>query len=723
MLLNWFAPSAASSAGTDQRPRLALITRGLRRIATLPALLPEWSLVHGLPARHAHAVLAWGHKPSAQIAEAFAQRQGINILRVEDGFLRSVGLGNTCPPLSIVLDPEGIYYHAAHPSRLENLIATPLSPAQACRAQTLQQTWVQSRVSKYNHGPDRLPPSLQAQAAKQPVLVIDQTAGDASIQGSGANAADFAHMLAAALDEHPHAPVWLKVHPDVVAGRKQGHFDLSGLSPAVASRVTLIADDVHPPALLEVCRAVYVVSSQMGFEALLWSRPVRCFGMPFYAGWGLTQDARPAPLRRQPHRPSLDALTHAALISYPRYLDPETGQRCEAEHTLAHIALQRQHRARFPTPVQVLGLSRWKRPIAAGFLQGTPLRFVQQEQALTAGHTVAVWGRTVLRTEPTWAGQPNRPDRDEHLGAPPEHNTPQHSVLRIEDGFIRSVGLGADLVRPLSWVIDDVGIYFDATQPSRLEALLQSHPFDETLRQRAAKLRQDIVQAGLTKYNVGQGQWQRPATAARVILVPGQVETDASIRWGAADIRTNLDLLRAVRTHAPDAYLVYKPHPDVMAGLRHGGAAWAQTRAQFTALCDAIVIDVPMHDLLTQVDEVHTLTSLTGFEALMRGKIVHTWGLPFYAGWGLTHDHAPTDSPALRRRQRSLSIDAMVAAALILYPSYLSRHSGAFTTPERALQELREWQALEPASVSPARRAWRWLKRQTLGQMARRRGR
>jgi capsular polysaccharide export protein len=95
-------------------------------------------------------------------------------------------------------------------------------------------------------------------------------------------------MLEAALDEHPGLPVLLKVHPDAIAGRKHAHF--AELPAGAASRITLLASNAHPPTLFEAAQAVYVVTSQMGFEALMWDRPVRCFGMPFYAGWGLTRD-------------------------------------------------------------------------------------------------------------------------------------------------------------------------------------------------------------------------------------------------------------------------------------------------------------------------------------------------------------------------------------------------------------------------------------------------
>jgi capsular polysaccharide export protein len=275
-------------------------------------------------------------------------------------------------------------------------------------------------------------------------------------------------------------------------------------------------------------------------------------------------------------------------------------------------------------------------------------------------------------------------------------------VIRLEDAFLRSVGLGADLVRPVSWVMDERGIYYDATRPSDLEHLLLNRIFDTPLLARAAVLRERIVASGLTKYNVGQGGWQRPAGAARVILVPGQVETDASIAYGAPEgvcaVRRNMDLLRAVREANPDAYVVYKPHPDVLAGLRLKGLD-EDSALQW---CDEQVVDVAMGELLPAVDEVHVITSLAGFEALLRGKKVTCYGQPFYSGWGLTTDVAPVG-----RRTRRLSLDELVAGTLILYPTYVSRTTGRFTTPERALDELMLWRE-QGASTMPW---WRKLLR------------
>jgi len=322
------------------------------------------------------------------------------------------------------------------------------------------------------------------------------------------------------------------------------------------------------------------------------------------------------------------------------------------------------------------GFSWRKRAILRRFLGEVPVRFVRDVRNLSRGDQLLLWGDAPL------PGQ--LPDGVR--------------IVRVEDGFLRSVGLGVDLVQPLSWVLDARGLYYDARRPSDLEYLLQESPFDDAMLARAARLRQRIVEAGLSKYNVGNDRWTRPEGSKRVILVPGQVESDASIRTGAAGVRTNIGLLRAVRAANPDAYALYKPHPDVVAGLRATGAGEDRART----LCDEVAGPVAMNALLPQVDEVHVMTSLTGFEALLRGKPVTCYGQPFYAGWGLTQDKAPVP-----RRTRKLELDALVAATLIAYPRYVSRTTGKPITPEEAVAELLAWRAQSTAELTLWRRFMR----------------
>lgn len=283
---------------------------------------------------------------------------------------------------------------------------------------------------------------------------------------------------------------------------------------------------------------------------------------------------------------------------------------------------------------------------------------------------------------------------------------PDVKILRLEDGFLRSVGLGVDLIRPMSWVVDSHGIHYDASHPSDLEEILAKTTFSPTMIARAASLRERIVAEGLTKYNIGVSRWQRPAGVNKVILVPGQVESDASLTYGAPDIRSNIGLLAAVRQANPKEYIIYKPHPDVLAGMRAKGTG----EDEALRWCDELVTDAAMGDLLKTVDEVHLLTSLAGFEALLRGKSVTCYGQPFYSGWGLTKDIIPNP-----RRSRRLSLDELVAGVLIDYPLYLSRTSDALITPEQALDELLAWRAKNGMSVPWWRRCFRIILRLVLG--------
>ena len=313
-----------------------------------------------------------------------------------------------------------------------------------------------------------------------------------------------------------------------------------------------------------------------------------------------------------------------------------------------------------PEALYVYRFPYWKWPVVRQCFPERRIIFIEQVDAVQPQSWLVLWGMCPV----------------------PDFLPPDVRVLRLEDGFLRSVGLGADLIKPLSWVVDGSGIYYDATRPSDLEMLLASSIFDAELLSRAADLRSRIVDAGLTKYNVGQASWLRPHYASRVILIPGQVESDASIAYGAAGIRTNMELLLAVREANPDAYLVYKPHPDVHARLR----AMGRDEHEAYRWCNEVVTNVPMGNLLMAVDEVHVLTSLAGFEALLRGKAVTCYGQPFYSGWGLTQDIVPN-----ARRSRRLTLDELVAAALIKYPLYLSRDGNKLTTPEQALDELLSW--------------------------------
>lgn len=653
----------------------------------------------------------WGHKPATKSLRRHAKYSDGLYLALEDGFIRSLGLGaQGYPPWSIVVDDLGIYYDASQPSRLEILVRQLAADCQSTaelerqaaahvllhNAQHGMALLLAYRLSKYNHAPDFLPPVGWQQDA---VLVVDQTVGDRSVRYGNADADTFRQMLRTAVQENPTKQIWIKTHPDVLCGKKQGY--LTRLAE-MEERVQLLGVDANPLTLLPHVSQVYTVCSQLGFEALLCNKPVVTFGQPWYAGWGLSDDRHPlaANLAKRRGAATLQQLFAAAYLQYCRYLHPDTGGPGTAFDVIRHLHRQKAINDRLRGELVCIGMSWWKRAVLAPFLRqpSCKLRFVRSAKALQRlpsqpMRKIAIWG----------SGQADI------LHLAQERNWP---LLRIEDGFIRSVGLGSNLTPPLSLVLDDEGIYFDPRQPSRLETLLATQQFEDMDLVEAAALRAQLLGAGLGKYNVGQDALQLPLPRpAVVILVVGQVEDDASIRTGSPWIHTNLDLLKVVRRAYPTAFIVYKPHPDVVSGNRIGSIAAEDS----DGLADMVTTQCDMHLCLQQVDEVHTMTSLAGFEALLRGKRVVCYGLPFYAGWGLTQDvfaDVPLASgephPAWQRRSRSLALNELIAASLLLYPCYIDPVSGDAISPSQATTLL----AHQKADRTATRLHGNWLSKQ-----------
>ncbi|WGM30326.1 hypothetical protein KKHFBJBL_00542 [Brevundimonas sp. NIBR11] len=654
---------------------------GILEVPFLRTFLPEFDL-KASPFTAIDAVVGWGLKDTSKIGRDRAAAKGLPYVALEDGFLRSIGLGETgAASLSLIVDEVGVYYDATRPSRLEQLIETAedwCDGAMRARAGALIERIVASGLSKTNMG-GPLDRSILRPGKR--ILLVDQTAGDASIGNGLAGPESFAAMVRTAKDERPDAQLIVKRHPAVAAGRKKGciaEADLSG--------VTMLDADVRPAELLAEVDEVWCVTSALGFEALLRRLPVRCFGASFYSGWGLTTDE--VQTGRRGVARDLETVTAAALIAYPRYVDPVTGLRCEAEAAVERLISLRERSHRLAGYWAGVGFSPAKRPPIRRLLNGPKTRmkyFASASRA--AAKAEALGGRLIY-----WAGKETA-----EIAAVAE--TARAPVVRMEDGFIRSRGLGSDFFGALSVALDDQGVYYDPTRPSRLESLIEGGGQSEAMLARAAMLRTRVVEAGLSKYNLAASQ-ARPdwPTDRQKVLVVGQVENDKSILKGCGDIRTNSGLVAAARADFPDAYLIYRNHPDVMNGNRPG-----MLNASAIEAVDATADDFDIIDCLEACDGLATLTSLSGFEALLRGKTVAVYGRPFYGGWGLTQDRMTYE-----RRTRRSSLDAIVAAALIEYPIYV--------TPEGWPCEAEDLVAAliaarnDPPPAAPPHQIARWWK-------------
>nr|WP_284041617.1 hypothetical protein [Halomonas olivaria] len=242
----------------------------------------------------------------------------------------------------------------------------------------------------------------------------------------------------------------------------------------------------------------------------------------------------------------------------------------------------------------------------------------------------------------------------------------------VEDGFIRSAQLGATKAPPMSLCLDSKTPYFDATRASELEDLLNNFDFSSQpkLLEQAKEGIKLLLETGISKYNNSQPvniEKMYGSKTKKRVLVLGQVEDDASIQYGCEKKLTNNDVVRLAVKENPDAQVIYKPHPDVMNGHR----PYQSNPTDVENISLVLTNDVPLANAFETVDHVYTITSLGGFEALLRGIKVTTLGCPFYSGWGLTDDRQKNE-----RRKRQLNLNEIFSIAYLVYPKYFNADSG-----------------------------------------------
>ena len=306
------------ASGQDAPARLRYLNAGflwqprIRRILALAGT----PLVPGLPGP-SDAVAVWGQSPYAARGKRAAQARGAPLWRIEDAFLRSLHPGRAGgPPLGLLIDRQGgVHFDATRPSDLETILArAPLDDtALLDRARAGMARMAAAHLSKYTgHDPDlpTPPPGY--------VLVIDQTRGDAAVRASGGSVGVFRDMLAQARAEHPGRRVVIKSHPETAQGLRPGHFDANDTGDGI----TVLSAPVSPQALLDGACAVYTLSSQMGFDAILAGHRPQVFGTPFYAGWGLTEDRSAMALPRRGRSLTRAQLFAGAMILAATWYDP-----------------------------------------------------------------------------------------------------------------------------------------------------------------------------------------------------------------------------------------------------------------------------------------------------------------------------------------------------------------------------------------------------------------
>jgi len=602
----------------------------------------------------------WGMKNSGKkIRNKKKLLKNFSIVYLEDGFIHSFGTKKTKIPASICTDKKGIYYDFKSKSDLFDYIKEELSKEEYLRTKRLIALWKEYGISKYNYPNFLHPPDYPF------VLLIDQTYGDLSISYGGADDIAFRRMHDFAVNKWPNLAIVIKQHPDVVSKKKRGYLEKYINSNKICK---VISEQGQINKLVESCVALCVVTSQVGFEGLIYGKEVHVFGNPFYSGWGLTID-HSLYIDRKRNSVSLEQLVFSSLVKYQTYLNPKNKEICEIEKIIEYIYKRRKIHKFFPNNLYCLNLTPWKaRQIKRFTKELNGIKVSPFRKYKRGMQNVLVWGKTI-----------NPDNIFKNI----------NTFITVEDGFIRSVGLGGDLFSPMSLVFDKKGIHYDYSKPSDLEELLQTRVVNDEELSRAIELIKDIKIKKISKYNIKTERVFLDKTNSlkkRIILVLGQVETDNSIIYGVPNDgiqKTNYSLVCQVKKDYPNDYIIYKPHPDLENNLRSRGVE----EVLIKNIADSIAHKIAINDLFEICDRVAVFTSLGGFEALIRNIPVTCYGLPFYSGWGLTEDKF-INNLLKGRRTRKLKLEELVYIAIIEYPYYVSLRLNCNTEVEDIVNEI-----------------------------------
>ena len=643
--------------------------------------------------------IGWGRKKSGYKAMEDAKKNKSKYLLLEDGFIRSLGLGvEGYPTFSIVEDDIGIYYDATAPSKLENILNdynftsdTKLLDT----AQTAINLIKNHHISKYNNFKDITEDYLFFDTNKK-VLIIAQTAADSSLEYGLGYEFTTDEMIQSAIEENPTSTIYIKIHPDVLSGKKDSDIDID----FARKHCEIIDENINPISLLKHFDTVYTKTSQMGFEALIVGCKCVCFGVPFYSNWGITDDR--IVCKRREKKLTVQEVFAGAYILYSRYYNPYKKRKSDILDTINTIIelkdknIQAPKKFQLQLPVKLkkillycreykrvissnniavffdihkgkndkkvaicIGFSEWKREYIKEYLSTYTLYFtnhrtpswklIQLLETLHQDYEIFVWSyKDKLKLRNYFIKN-------------------KKTITRVEDGFIRSIGLGVDETKPLSLVFDNRGLYFNSQTLSNLEYILsyKASKYSNEKLTKAKILIEKIVSKGISKYNFTKTNKtiEYIPKNTNIVLVIGQVEDDMSIKYGCSTSTTNLELLQKSTQENKNSFIIYKPHPDTLTGLRRVVSPIEECEK----FCDVVDTTNSLDELLKISNHIYTITSLSGFEALLYSKKVTCFGTPFYSGWGLTDDR---DTQNLNRKV-SLSLEQLFYATYVEYPKYI----------------------------------------------------
>jgi capsular polysaccharide export protein len=231
----------------------------------------------------------------------------------------------------------------------------------------------------------------------------------------------------------------------------------------------------------------------------------------------------------------------------------------------------------------------------------------------------------------------------------------------FEDGFLRSTGLGIEKTRPLTLCLDSSAMHFDRLRYSDLDKILNSISNDHY--SKYSSCAEDLInqiKRGVTKYNLVKTNSifvnENALMAENSEIVIGQVSNDLSLIYASSRYNSTSELAIDLANKNPETNYCYRIHPQELINFKFNHYIPRNLKILYG---NSFLQDV------APFKKVHTICSLSGFEAALLGKEVHTYGMPFYAGWGFTTDHEM--SFLKTKRTKTLSLKEVLIGAYFIY--------------------------------------------------------
>lgn len=591
----------------------------------------------------------------------FFVKSSEKVIRLAHGIISSYSTNEDS--FSLYQSFQGVYFDSRHESNIESLLRSSWTPDEQDNviANLALQMINKYRITKTNDYP-QVSFSFFLNNGLPNVLLIDQPIGDESVIYGSSNEQTFNDMLLHVFHNADIANIYIKLHPDTINYGKEGYLQklLHKHNLYEHPLIHVIEDNYNIASFFNFVDEVFVVTSQVGFEALLRGKTVSCFGMPFYSGWGLTNDMQVS-TKPKPERTIIDLFV-AIMLKYTSYINPFTQKIGNILDLLEYISLQQRHNLK-----QEIAFYKSNQTTISSLKHS-----VKSKIEINNSKKLPKYENYLILTD-------NEKSYDEIV------NQPHHAFVR--DGFMFSSNINKKT--PSSIIIDYNGSYFNPKNYTDLEFLLNHEQFTEyeyIMAENFLIAYHNKINSLLEKESSGLlNKIKQENSDKKIIFVPGQDEECELFMYGSTKIKSNLQLVSQLCSQVENSVIIYKPFIDPKSSkdkmVEQSSLKMLNNTAKYKNNVVYIEKKASISHCINIADEIHTINSNVALDAILKKKIVVTYGLPFYGGHGLT-----IDTEVFPRQKCQLSLEEFVLGTYLLYPRYNLYQKDYFLSAYYALE-------------------------------------